>query len=60
MDWRGPAPVGAVVTTAWGNKLKRFEDGWSPLVGADWDRWTVFSDYEVQHGFTLVGWNAEM
>jgi hypothetical protein len=47
-------PVGTVVTTIWGNKLRRFEDGWSPLEGAHWDRWTVYSDAEVRRHFHLT------
>ena len=49
------AAVGAVVETIHGNKLRRFEDGWSPLKGAHWDRWTVYSDAELVANFALVG-----
>lgn len=45
--------VGDVIKTAHGNKLKRFKEGWSPLNGAHWDRWTVYSDREVAENFTL-------
>ncbi len=46
--------VGAVVTTIHGNKLRRFEDGWSPSEGAHWDRWTVYTDDELAANFTLA------
>jgi hypothetical protein len=46
--------IGTVVTTIHGNKLRRFEDGWSPLKGAHWDRWTVYTDDELAANFTLV------
>lgn len=45
--------VGDVIKTIHGNKLKRFKDGWSPLEGGHWDRWTVYSDREVAENFTL-------
>lgn len=45
--------VGDVIKIIHGNKLKRFKDGWSPLDGANWDRWTVYSDREVAENFTL-------
>ena len=35
-------PVGTVVETIHGNKLRRFDNGWSPLEGAHWDRKTVY------------------
>ena len=46
--------VGDVVTTIHGNKLRRFEDGWSPLNGAHWDRWTVYTDDELATNFALA------
>jgi len=49
---------GDVVTTIHGNKLKRFEDGWSPLEGAYWDRWTVYSDREVAESFPLENYGG--
>ena len=47
-------PVGTVVTTIHGNKLRRFDDGWSPLKGGHWDRWTVYSDDEMRRNFRLT------
>lgn len=45
-------PLGTIVATrAWGNRFKRFEDGWSPASGATWDRWTVYSDAEMNEFF---------
>lgn len=46
--------IGTVVTTIHGNKLRRFENGWSPLSGAHWDRWTVYTDEELDANFSLV------
>ena len=48
-------PLGTIVTTIHGNKLARFGDGWSPLKGGHWDRWTVYTDAELAQNFTLVG-----
>jgi hypothetical protein len=40
-------PVGSVVATHWGNQFRKFKDGWSPLNGAHWDRWTVNTDRQM-------------
>lgn len=47
-------PVGSVVTTAYGNALRRFDDGWSPLRGGHWDRWTVHASKVVAREFRVV------
>lgn len=47
-------PIGTVAHTIWGNKLKRFYDGWSPLEGVHWDRWTVYSDQELEKLFVIA------
>jgi hypothetical protein len=47
-------PLGSVVKTVWGNGLRRFGDGWSPLNGAHWDRRTVYTSREVARNFTLI------
>lgn len=46
--------IGTVVTTIHGNQLRLFGDGWSPLSGAHWDRWTVYTDAELMASFTLA------
>lgn len=46
-------PVGSVVRTTHGSRLRKFDRGWSPLDGAHWDLWTVYSDHEVAHNFTV-------
>lgn len=43
------------VTTIHGNRLRRFEDGWSPLKDGHWDRWTVYTDDELAANFVLRG-----
>lgn len=50
-------PIGTVVTTIHGNKLRRFTDGWSPLEGGHWDRWTVYTDAELAANFRLTDRN---
>lgn len=45
-------PVGSELRTSHGNRLRLFQDGWSPLNGAHWDRWTVYSDWEVWTNFS--------
>ena len=46
--------IGTEVTTIHGNRLRRFKDGWSPLEGANWDRWIVYTDEELVKNFILT------
>lgn len=50
LDYSG-LPVGSVVSSFWGNRFRKFANGWSPLDGAHWDRWTVYSDAEMAKNY---------
>lgn len=48
---------GDMLTTRHGNKFKKFSDGWSPLEGGHWDRWTTYTNRQLVEAFgTLERW----